>query len=107
MSDTVQDCWLPPPFAFFPFTFPPVRFRVPSHSISTLPSVLPEDGAHVPKHVAEDHLMIVLIKNAHLVGIKMSYAYIKKMYRKDNFIKYIIYEAYSESKYRFAVKKIE
>jgi len=36
-SDTVHDCWLPPPFAFFPFTSPPVRFRVPSHSISALP----------------------------------------------------------------------
>ena len=36
VSDTVHDCWLPPPFAFFPFTSPPVRFRVPSHSISAL-----------------------------------------------------------------------
>jgi len=31
-SDTVQDCWLPIPFAYFPFTFPPVRLRVPSDS---------------------------------------------------------------------------
>jgi len=37
VSDTVQDCWLPPPFAFFPFTSPPVRFRVPPDSVSTLP----------------------------------------------------------------------
>ena len=36
MSDTVQDCWLHPPFAFSPFTSPPVRFRVPSPSISAL-----------------------------------------------------------------------
>ena len=36
-SDTVHDCWLPPPFAFFPFTSPPVRFRVPSHYVSALP----------------------------------------------------------------------
>jgi len=35
VSDTVQDCWLPPPFAFFPFTSPPVRFRVPPDSVST------------------------------------------------------------------------
>ena len=39
--------------------------------------VLPEDGAYVPKHAGEAHLMIVLIKNVHLVGIKMSYADIK------------------------------
>ena len=31
-SDTVQDCWLPTPFAYFPFTSPPVRHRVPSDS---------------------------------------------------------------------------
>jgi len=36
-SDTVHDCWLPPAFALFPFTSPPVRFRVPSHSVSALP----------------------------------------------------------------------
>ena len=36
-SDAVQDCWLPSPFAFFPFTSPPVRFRVPPDSVSTLP----------------------------------------------------------------------
>jgi len=35
VSDTGQDCWLPPPFAFFPFTSPPVRFRVPPDSVST------------------------------------------------------------------------
>jgi len=31
-SDTVQDCWLPTPFASFPFTSPHVRRRVPSDS---------------------------------------------------------------------------
>ena len=31
-SDTVQDCWLPTPFASFPFTSSPVRHRVPSDS---------------------------------------------------------------------------
>jgi len=39
VSDTVHDSWLPPPFAFVPFTSPPVRFRVPSHSVSALPNV--------------------------------------------------------------------
>ena len=32
-----EDCWLPTPFASFPFTSPPVRHRVPSDSVSTLP----------------------------------------------------------------------
>jgi len=36
VSDTGQECWLPPPFAFFPFTSPPVRFRVPPDSVSTI-----------------------------------------------------------------------
>ena len=27
-----DECWLPSPFASFPFTSPTVRFRVPSHS---------------------------------------------------------------------------
>ena len=31
-SDTVQDCWLPTSFSYFPFTSPPVRHRVPSDS---------------------------------------------------------------------------
>jgi len=35
-SDTVQDCWLPTPFASFPFTSPPVRHRVPSDSERTI-----------------------------------------------------------------------
>ena len=35
-----QDYWLPTPFASFPFTSPPVRHRVPSHSDSALPYVL-------------------------------------------------------------------
>ena len=33
-----QDYWLPTPFASFPFTSPPVRYRVPSHSDSALAS---------------------------------------------------------------------
>ena len=36
-SDTVESCWLPTPFASFPFTSPPVRRRVPSDSVSILP----------------------------------------------------------------------
>ena len=35
-SDTVHECWLPTPFASFPFTSPPVLRRVPSDSVSTL-----------------------------------------------------------------------
>ena len=31
-----EDCWLPTPFASFPFTSPPVRRRVPPDSVSTL-----------------------------------------------------------------------
>ena len=38
-SDTVQDCWLPTPFASFPFTSPPVLRRVPPDSVSTLPKM--------------------------------------------------------------------
>ena len=34
---TVQDYWLPTPFASFPFTSPTVRLRVPSHFSWTLP----------------------------------------------------------------------
>jgi hypothetical protein len=30
--------------------------------------VLPADGTHEPKHVLETNLMLVLIKNVHLVG---------------------------------------
>ena len=33
----MQDYWLPTQFASFPFTSPPVRHRVPSHSDSALP----------------------------------------------------------------------
>ena len=36
-SDTVHECWLPTPFASFPFTSPPMLRRVPSDSVSTLP----------------------------------------------------------------------
>jgi len=35
-SHTVHECWIPTPFASFPFTSPPVLRRVPSDSISTL-----------------------------------------------------------------------
>ena len=35
-SDTVHECWLPTPFASFPFTSSPVLRRVPSDSVSTL-----------------------------------------------------------------------
>ena len=35
-SHTVHECWLPTPFASFPFTSPPVLRRVPSDSVSTL-----------------------------------------------------------------------
>jgi len=31
-----EDCWLPTPFASFPFISPPVRRRVPPDSVSTL-----------------------------------------------------------------------
>ena len=31
-----EDCWLPTPFASFPFTSPPVRRRVQPDSVSTL-----------------------------------------------------------------------
>ena len=34
-SDTVQDCWLPTPFASFPITSPHVLRRVPPDSVST------------------------------------------------------------------------
>jgi len=36
--------------------------------------ILPEDGTHVPKHVAEAHLTFVRIRNVHLVGKLMMYA---------------------------------
>ena len=38
-SDTVHDCWLPTPFAYFPFTSPPVRHRVPSDSERAIPQI--------------------------------------------------------------------
>ena len=37
----VQDYWLPTPFASFPFTSPPVRHRVPPHSVSALLTYTP------------------------------------------------------------------
>jgi len=85
VSDTVHNCWLPPPFAFFPFTSPPVRFHVPSHSVSALPSVciemcltLSADGSEVGNMRAEevlhmqneeDHLAVALpaVKSADTV----------------------------------------
>ena len=39
-SHTVHECWLPTPFASFPFTSPPVLCRVPSDSVSTLPCIV-------------------------------------------------------------------
>jgi len=36
-----QDYWLPTPFASFPFTSPPVRHRVPSHSDTALTRMRP------------------------------------------------------------------
>ena len=39
-SHTVHECWIPTPFASFPFTSPPVLRRVPSDSVSTLPDVV-------------------------------------------------------------------
>jgi len=39
VSSQAENCWLPSPFASFPFTSPPVRHRVPSDSVSTLPSL--------------------------------------------------------------------
>ena len=49
-SDTVQDCWLPTPFASFPFTSPSVLRRVPPDSVSTLQHFhcLPEESALLP-----------------------------------------------------------
>jgi len=34
-----EDCWLPTPFASFPFTSPPMRRCVPPDSVSTLPNM--------------------------------------------------------------------
>jgi len=36
-ASQAEDCWLPIPFASFPFTSPPVRRHVPPDSVSTLP----------------------------------------------------------------------
>ena len=38
--EVVWKYWLPTPFASFPFTFPPVCHRVPSHFNRTLPPAL-------------------------------------------------------------------
>ena len=37
-SEVAWECWLPTPFASFPFTFPPVRHRVPPGSERALPA---------------------------------------------------------------------
>ena len=55
------------------------------YNCTAVPFVLPEDGAHIPKHVGEVHLLCVLINNAHLVGIKMLHAYVKNVRKGDNF----------------------
>ena len=39
VSRQAEDCWLPTPFASFPFTSPPVRRRVPPDSVSTIQPV--------------------------------------------------------------------
>jgi len=41
---TVQGCWLPTPFASFPFTSPPVRRRVPSGSERAIAESTDFDG---------------------------------------------------------------
>ena len=38
---TVQGCWLPTPFASFPFTFPPARHCVPSGSERAITVISP------------------------------------------------------------------
>ena len=49
-----EDCWLPTPFASFPFTSPPVRRRVPPDSVSTLPV----NAAQRPKRTDTSRLKI-------------------------------------------------
>jgi hypothetical protein len=55
--------------------------------------VFPEDGTHVPKRVGEAHLMFVVIRNVHLVGIMNGvYVDIKKMHGLDIFIRKLLTE---------------
>ena len=44
---TVEGCWLPTPFASFPFTSPLVRHRVPSDSERAIPSCSTEQSVHL------------------------------------------------------------
>ena len=52
---TVQGCWLPPPFAYFPFTSPPVRHRVPSGSERPILGFLPRVQAAGSWHWPTTH----------------------------------------------------
>jgi hypothetical protein len=52
--------------------------------------VLPEEDAHVPKHVAEAHLMFMLINNVHLVGITMLYGYITNAQKGQLKLHYLV-----------------
>ena len=47
----MQDYWLPTPFASFPFTSPPVRHRVPSHSDSALLTV--KEQWNIPREISK------------------------------------------------------
>jgi hypothetical protein len=55
-SDVVWMVRLPTPFANFPFTFPPVRHRVPSHFNWTPPEILENGTPNTRLHVLELHL---------------------------------------------------
>jgi hypothetical protein len=46
--------------------------------------VLPEDGTHVPKHVGEAHLMLVLIKNVHLFYVARTMHFGMKLYNDQH-----------------------
>jgi len=55
---TVPDCWLPTPFASFPFTSPPMRHRVQSDSVSTLTSNIIQSVCLVGKGRLKEKLRI-------------------------------------------------
>jgi hypothetical protein len=78
-SEVVWESWLPTPFASFPFTFPPVRHRVPSGFKRTLqlPQSLSVAG-HSPHLVFLLALMKYTVRTAHFVSdIKNSYLMLK------------------------------
>ena len=54
---TVQGCWLPTPFASFPFTSPTVRHRVPSGSIALYLKVCPQNGGF-ETHVSQQSFTV-------------------------------------------------